>query len=306
MLKMPQYWMVVQSRSYKDEIPGGFLWAPITNKKGAKLPTYSSMKDIKKGDIIFSLVNPGDGLSLYAIGVCVEEYKDCDNPLVNNKDDWIKPGWIVKANFTELDKKHKIKNYNNQIQPLLPKYNSPLRKNGEAAFSCYLHKISEELANVCKDIIGNEYKEESVSDLTVEEGIEGRTDISYTTKLQLINSRRGQGIFKQNVLKNEKACRITGVCNTAFLIASHIKPWAKSTDEEKLDGCNGLLLTPNADKLFDKGYISFGFNGNIMVSTLIDSDTLSLMGIDHTKNVGKFSKKQCVYLEYHQKNVFKK
>ena len=303
---MTKYWMVVQSRSYQDEIPGGFLWAPISNKCGAKLPTYSSMKEIKKGDIIFSLVNPGDGLSLYAIGICIDEYKDCDNPLVNHKDDWIKQGWIVKVNFTELDKKHKIKEHNSKIQPLLPTYSSPIRKNGEAAYSCYLHKISEELANLCKVIIGNEYKLEIITEQDIEDGIQGRTDIGYTIKTQLVNSRRGQGIFKLNVSKNEKCCRITGISIQSFLVASHIKPWTKSTDQEKLDGCNGLLLTPNADKLFDRGYISFGFDGTIMVSSYIDKNVLVGLGIDSNKNVGKFNKNQCVYLDYHQKNVFKK
>jgi putative restriction endonuclease len=303
---MPNYWMVVQSRSYKDEIPGGFLWAPISNKIGSKLPTYSSMKDVKKGDIIFSLVNPGDGLSLYATGICIEEYKDCDNPLLNNKDDWIKDGWIVKVVFNELDKKHKIRDHNDKIQPLLPTYSSPLRKNGEAAFSCYLHKISEDLANLCKTIIGNEYVIDPVSEEELEEGIRGRTDIGYTTKSQLVNSRRGQGTFKDNVFNNEKCCRITGISNPRFLIVSHIKPWAKSTDEEKLDGCNGLLLTPNADRLFDRGIISFVSDGTIMVSSLIHDDDLIALGIYRHKNVGKFSKKQCVYLDYHQKNVFKK
>ena len=109
-----------------------------------------------------------------------------------------------------------------------------------------------------------------------------------------------------NVLKNEKSCRITGLSDTRFLIASHIKPWCKSTDFEKLDGCNGLLLTPNADKLFDQGFISFGFDGTIMVSSEIDERVLTAMGINVRANVGTFNKNQIVYLDYHQTNIFKR
>ena len=39
------------------------------------------------------------------------------------------------------------------------------------------------------------------------------------------------------------------------LVASHTKPWRDSTNEERLDGENGLLLTPTIDHLFDKGFI---------------------------------------------------
>jgi putative restriction endonuclease len=300
---MPNYWMVVQSKSYQDEIPGGFLWAPITSKSGAKLPTYTSMKEVKKGDIVFSLVNPGDGLELYATGVCTEEYVDCENPLMENKDKWIKEGWKVGVRWTKLETTHKIKDHINDIRPLLPDYSSPLRANGEAAYSCYLHRISEQLANLCLRIIGSEYQQTTDDD--IEEGIRGRIDIGPTVKARLVNSRHGQGIFRENVFKNEKGCRVTGVTDPKLLNASHIKPWAVSTDEEKLDGCNGFLLTPTIDRLFDKGLLSFKDDGSIMVSRLIDDATIINLGLDKTKNVGGFNKKQCEYLKYHRNKVFK-
>ena len=68
--------------------------------------------------------------------------------------------------------------------------------------------------------------------------------------------RRGGGrVFKSNVRLNENKCRVTGITDQRLLIASHIKPWAVSSDKEKLDGCNGLLLSP---RLFERGLISFG------------------------------------------------
>jgi hypothetical protein len=41
----------------------------------------------------------------------------------------------------------------------------------------------------------------------------------------------------------EWQCRITGVDNPVHLVASHCKPWRDSTNEERLNGENGLLLT---------------------------------------------------------------
>lgn len=85
-------------------------------------------------------------------------------------------------------------------------------------------------------------------------------------RIQLTKSRRGQGIFKANVRLIENRCRITGVTNIRHLRASHIKPWSASTKEEKLDGFNGLLLSPHVDHLFDRGFISFKNTGELLVS----------------------------------------
>jgi hypothetical protein len=303
---MPSYWTVNQGKTYKDEIPGGFVWAPITNKAGSKLQIYTNLTLIKKGDIIFSLVNTGKGQCIYAIGTCTKEYELCDNPLQHNKDDWIKDGWIVNVDFKELDNKPFIKNKIDAIRQLLPKKYSPLLQNGNAPQQGYLSSISDELAKTFISMIGNEFTLVCSNEELEEQGIRGRTDIGYTVKTQLVNSRRGQGIFKDNVLKNEKSCRITGITNIKFLIASHIKPWAKSNDFEKLDGCNGLLLSPNVDRLFDKGFISFKSDGSVMVSSEIDNATLIALGVNTNMNVGMFNKNQCVYLDYHQKNIFKK
>ncbi len=54
----------------------------------------------------------------------------------------------------------------------------------------------------------------------------------------------------------EQRCRITGVDRPEHLRASHSKPWRDSDNAERLDGENGLLLTPSIDHLFDRGFIS--------------------------------------------------
>ena len=112
-----------------------------------------------------------------------------------------------------------------------------------------------------------------------EKAIKGRTDIGATTKEQLVKSRRGQGVFRSNVRLNEKGCRVTGVTDPQHLRASHIKPWKDSTDEEKLDGCNGLLLAPHIDHLFDKGQITFTNNGDLLVSPRMDRAVLAKWGV---------------------------
>ena len=121
----------------------------------------------------------------------------------------------------------------------------------------------------------------------------------------MIVARQGQGLFKQRVMAVEHRCRITLVENPAHLRASHCKPWRDSNNEERLNGENGLLLTPSIDHLFDQGFISFEDNGRLIVSPVAHTPSLNRMGVetDRIVNVGPFSQGQRSFLDYHRNAV---
>jgi len=130
---------------------------------------------------------------------------------------------------------------------------------------------------------------------------------SGSTELeQLIKARRGQGTYRKNLQMVESSCRVTGLTDSQHLRASHIKPWRASTDRERLDGCNGLLLSPHIDHLFDNGYISFTASGALMVSKRLNPEIIERWGLDVARNVGTFSAQQRRYLAYHRTKVFEK
>lgn len=81
-----------------------------------------------------------------------------------------------------------------------------------------------------------------------------------TQKEALIQARIGQGRFRADVTElwgKGEVCTLTGISLPELLIASHIKPWRESNDEQRLDPANGLLLAVHADKLFDRYLLSF-------------------------------------------------
>ena len=129
--------------------------------------------------------------------------------------------------------------------------------------------------------------------------------VPETERQAIVMAPRGQGLFKERVMRIESKCRITGVTNREHLRASHSKPWRDATNDERLDGENGLLLTPNADHLFDRGFIGFDNNGDLLVSPVAHADSLARMGLDpkQPRNVGRFSEGQRRYLEFHRENV---
>jgi putative restriction endonuclease len=78
-------------------------------------------------------------------------------------------------------------------------------------------------------------------------------------------------------------------------------------NEQRLDGENGLLLTPTVDHLFDKGFISFEDCGQLIVSPVADQKSLKRMGIEPEGpvNVGAFSEGRRRYLDFHRENVLR-
>ena len=99
-------------------------------------------------------------------------------------------------------------------------------------------------------------------------------------------------------------CLITGA--TDILEAAHIKPWSLSSDEEKIDGFNGILLTPNCHKLFDKGLITFNQEGSLIISKELKKKSFEKLFVEDKKINKKsiLNEKTLKYLEWHQ-NYFK-
>ena len=103
-------------------------------------------------------------------------------------------------------------------------------------------------------------------------------NLTETEREVVTKQRIGQGLFK-DLLKNKYNCQCA-LCNIkteSLLVGSHIKGWRDSTDAEKLDENNGLLLCSHHDALFDKHLISFDVNGDLMISpTLSASEQVEL------------------------------
>lgn len=136
-----------------------------------------------------------------------------------------------------------------------------------------------------------------------EQQIWASDDILDTERQSLVKARRGQGLFRDRVLAIEQCCRVTGVKGDAFLRASHIKPWAVSDNVQRLDGNNGLALSPHVDVLFDGGYISFSDDGSVLLSD-------ECRGVWEQWNLNQykarpFNEQQRQYLAYHRNVIFR-
>ncbi len=128
--------------------------------------------------------------------------------------------------------------------------------------------------------------------------------LSETEKEAIIKSRRGQGLFRTNSIQLWKTCSVTGFSKSDILIASHIKPWKVSVNQERIDHFNSLLLVPSLDKLFDKGYIGFESNGKILISDRIVKHDLERIGLNNGLRLRQIPDETKNYLEYHREYQF--
>ncbi len=320
-----RYWWVNQNRTHGQEIAGGYLWSPKTKKNQVINPFYEAMREVSPGDVVFSFVDT----KIVAFGAvqsyCVESPKPVEFGIAGQY--WENIGWKVNVRFARLLNAVRPKDHMEILRRVLPERYSPLQQNGNGIQSIYLTELPESFAEVLGGLIGPEFHQlrgvtvrQQVRDPMrvgddidlwehrLEQTVERDKNISTTDREAIIRARRGQGLFKQRVSEIESRCRITGVEHMTHLVASHCKPWRDSSNEERLDGENGLLLTPSIDHLFDRGFIGFEDAGELIISPVAHRLSLQRMGIDteHVVKVGAFTEGQRHFLDFHRNSVLLK
>jgi len=317
-----RHWWVNQNQTYRHEVPGGYLWSPKRNANGARNPFYDFMREVSPGDVVFSFSDTG----IKAIGIARSHAYECPKPLEFGKAGayWETIGWRVDVKFQELIHVVRPVEQMHVLRRLLPGKYAPLQESGQGLQGVYLTLLPAAFADALIGLIGPEarnfakaarmadamepaiavglaeWEEHQIAEINAD------ASVPETTRLAVVLARRGQGIFKQNVQKIETSCRVTKVDQIEHLRASHCKPWRDATNAERVDGENGLLLTPAIDHLFDRGFISFENNGDLLVSPVAHRLSLERMGVDASQklNVGAFSQGQRSYLDFHRDNVF--
>ena len=133
-----------------------------------------------------------------------------------------------------------------------------------------------------------------------------KKDSTISEKELLTFARIGQGKYRKDLIELWEKCSVSECNMTDLLIASHIKPWSESSNEEKLDPYNGLLLLPNYDKLFDKHLISFDDDGKIIISPQIKKEEYKVLGISANDKLFNVFKQNKPYLKTHRKKFYDK
>jgi putative restriction endonuclease len=319
-----RFWWVNHKQTFRHEFKGKYIWSPKRKRDGARNLYYDFLREVIPDDLIFSYASA----ALQGLGAATSYCYDCPQPqeFGHLGQAWDTIGWRVDVAFSSFTRPVAPKSHLHVLQPIIAtESHSPLRITGDGLQHVYLTAISERFAEVLLSLAGlnpSEFTANQIHDSTVSvtdsapighqewEELEQRRILETieveTTRHALIRARIGQGLFKERVAQIEKRCRLTFVDNPSHLIGSHIKPWRESSNEERLHGGNGLLLTPTADHLFDRGFITFEDNGEVLISPVADTTSLRRMGLDPQRPPRPlpFNIDQKHFLAHHRKEIF--
>lgn len=328
---MTRYWWVNHKQTVRQEIDRQYLWSPKTKKGERRNRFYDNMRSANPGDLVLSFAN---GVVAY-VGRVAEFAFTAPKPseFGTTGSYWSDEGWLLPVFWTELIPPVRPKAIINILGPLLPPKYSPIRpETGDGNQGVYLAEIGKPAFDAVASAAAINYPllerggANSLTFQAVKETLEDQVEkdvladlgLDETTRKQVILARRGQGRFRSNVEVIERRCRLTQIDNPSLLIASHIKPWRScETAAERLDGMNGLLLTPDADLLFDRGFITFEDNGEVRISSRFDTGDLRRLGLGDLAmprlgfgeaplpwRTDEFASEQCKYLAYHRTRVY--
>lgn len=268
------YWWVNHKQTRHQEVDGSYLWSPLRKANNGFNQTYENMRHVQLGDIVFSYANGQIG----AVGRATAEATASPKPSEFGSvgDNWGSEGWLVEVEFVAAPRTLSPREHIERIGPLLPALHSPIQRNGNGNQGCYLAGTSDSLGHLLMALtqadelpLSSRWSvRESESDAEVLADlhrIEDDKSVPESYRMQLAKARIGQGLFRKRVILLDQVCRVTGVEDKRLLVASHIKPWKESSNAERINGFNGILLSPHVDALFDDHLITFEDDGKMHV-----------------------------------------
>lgn len=274
----------MQNELYEKQLSMKILSCPQKDSFGNIPHYYARMIELSKGDKIFHYTN-GNIVSIGTVVKPTISVLDVANSCYY---------FHTEIHYETIDNPLHIRSYWEEIKKFLPAEYSAFQKNGRDNGG-FLYPCDENLASLLMTKIAllNE------NDGIVNEILE--TEAKIQTKMRI-----GHQNYKEKLLRlwnNE--CAICKINIPELLRASHAKPWRDSNQQERIDPYNGLLLCAHHDALFDKGFITFNENGEILLSQQLINSNPNIYAINPSTKIHIFEKSS-KYLLWHQSYIFKK
>ena len=304
-----QSFVVMQGRTYQEEKELGVIWSPQQDSGGKVPHSWLRMMEVKEGDRIFHYVKG----YIVAVSVAKTGCQTARKPSnMQNHEHWNDNGYLVELEYHELEVPINVRSKFDEILPLLPIKYSPFQANADGNQG-YLFPCNEELSIKLLELISdlNIYQVDE-EQLEFAIGTVRRTErntfipmIAETEAEVKTKIRLGQQKFRKGLMPLwGYKCALCKIELPALLRASHSKPWKDSTDFERVDPYNGVLLCCNHDALYDEGFIAFDGQGRLHISSQIPEEDYEKYGIHSLMKIPRYEENK-LYFKWHKRNLFK-
>ena len=300
--------IVMQGETYQEERNAGVLWTPQIDKSGMVPHSWNRMQELKKGDIVFHYVK---GLLVAISRVREDCHKGIKpkNPADQQHEE--EAAFIAHTAYRELEHPLSVKEFFQEIQPLLPVKYSAFQEYASGN-SGYLYPCNEELAMKFLELISSlniftlEVEQLELAMEVVKKtehnpllGLIAEAELEIKTKM-----RRGKEQFRESLLPLWNGeCPLCGIAIDDVLKATHAKPWKDSSDAERLDPFNGVLLCANHSAMYSAGLVAFTGGGRLHISSRIPEEQYLLYGLRKGLKI-PVSPEHSSYLRWHKRIAF--
>lgn len=286
------YWIVYQGKSWERAREGGYLWAPKLSKNGQSYEYWRNMARVRPGDLIFSGVDN----AIRAVSQASALAYDATRPDRRDEEFWDAMGWRLDVVYSDTPEPLYYRDWVPQIFAELPVQHSPFSRT-MGPNQGYLYEVPLSVGEHLLDLIrvlGLDIDAQANEAALPPKGGE-------TERALLGKARIGQGKFRQDLIDRWNGrCALTGVDRRELLRASHIKPWSGSNNEERLDPCNGFLLSAAYDAAFDAKLISFADDGSMVLAEDFSVDDAQKAGINPELRLQALTDMNRQYLAEHR------
>ncbi|MEX1377374.1 MAG: HNH endonuclease [Eubacteriales bacterium] len=301
--------ILFQDKTFVHERIGGYIWAPEKYYSDIGKYNFENIKRMNKGDVVYSILD--DKIVSVSIVTSQPERKkkpiDLDIPAAGM-------GWYVSVNYSLLKREILLSiAHKKEISSLSVEREVPYDEDGNQ-MEGLLFEIPYEAHKYIMNLVSTynftnkfdlpELKNEDVVLIHQLEHMVEKYD-SKEQKALVIRMGILETILKQRLMRHTKKCAVCDIDYSEFLSAVYCKPWDDSSTSERLDLNNLLLLCPLHRELFEKGFITFNDKGMIKISEQMKFENFKSLSINLFTSIN-LTDAQIKYMEWHNKNVFKK
>ncbi|AIY03012.1 hypothetical protein ART_3413 [Arthrobacter sp. PAMC 25486] len=284
-----RFWWATQNKNYDDAIAEGTLWT-CPRPNGRKLDNARSfIKELSAGDVVFHHAHS----YLRAVSVVTDEWRNVQRPPAYSpaRTGELDEGWLVKVRPVATDLQMHYTDAAKIIE--CGRKDAPFHRGARPAERFLSSLIQDEGLHLLDEL--------GVAVLETDGAFLGRPDNwwsgQHTDSVAMTTLRTEQADLRRHLL-NGKTAAACSMCGKSYpsrlLIAGHIKPRHRCTEEERKDfkACAMLICSIGCDTLFEWGYIQVDQTGRIRAGK--DPETLAVK-----EAVSVLTSKHCLAFNAH-------